>query len=78
MISFLRGLALFEALAPDVSPWAWAVNGSTSVMSAVLAVMIALSRGFTVVLWIGAATYAVALVVIWKLPGGVPLTPHRG
>ena len=66
-IPFARGLTVFEELATGVTPWAWAVNGSTSVISAVIAVMLAMSIGFTVVLWLGAAIYALALAVIWSL-----------
>lgn len=46
--------------APDLIPWAWAINGGASVISAVLAVLLALSFGFMLVLWSGAALYGVA------------------
>jgi len=39
-------------------PWAWAVNGALSVISAVLAALIALSWGFTWVFRLGALCYA--------------------
>ncbi len=63
-VPFARGLAIIEKQAPGLIPWAWAVNGSASVISGVLAVMLALSWGFSIVLWIGAATYAVALLAM--------------
>ena len=50
---------------PDLVPWAWAANGSASVASAVLAVMIALSVGFGGVLIVGAALYLLAALLIW-------------
>jgi hypothetical protein len=62
-VPFARGLALFEARVPGVTPWAWAVNGSASVISSVLAVMIAMSVGLSVVLWLGAGVYAIAWLV---------------
>lgn len=63
-VPFARGMALVERVAPGLTPWAWAINGSASVISAVLAVMIALGWGFSAVLWIGAGTYAAALAAI--------------
>jgi spermidine synthase len=72
-VPFARGMALVEEAAPGLTPWAWAINGSASVISGVLAVMAALSWGFSVVLWLGAGTYALALVAIGGMdtaPGG--------
>jgi hypothetical protein len=63
-IPFARGISLIERAAPGLIPWAWAINGSASVISGVVAVMVALSWGFSAVLWIGAACYALALVTI--------------
>jgi hypothetical protein len=64
---FAGGLRVLERLRPELVPWAWAINGSFSVISAVLAVMLALTWGFTVVLWFGAGAYALALVVFWRM-----------
>jgi spermidine synthase len=65
-VPFARGLALFEERVPGITPWAWAVNGSASVISSVLAVMIAMSSGLSIVLWLGAGVYAVAwLAAVW-------------
>jgi hypothetical protein len=59
-IPFAAGLRRVEDREPTLVPWAWAINGSFSVISAVMAVMVALSWGFSAVLWLGAAAYAVA------------------
>lgn len=59
---FPAGLARLERRAPDCIPWAWAVNGSLSVIGSVGAAMIALSGGFTTVLLLGAACYGAALL----------------
>ena len=45
-------------------PWMWAVNGSASVISAVLAALLALTFGFTWVLRLGAICYAGAWLAI--------------
>ena len=66
-LPFAAGLAIVEKRQTALIPWAWAINGSFSVISSVLAVMVALSLGFSAVLWLGAASYAVALLVFYKL-----------
>ncbi len=49
-------------------PWAWAINASISVAGSVLAVVIALSYGFTVVLCVAAVAYSLAVVVLsWMM-----------
>jgi hypothetical protein len=66
-IPFPRGLALVGQTRPNLVPWVWAVNGCASVVSAVLAAMIALTWGFSVVLWSAAAAYALAGLVMWGI-----------
>lgn len=58
-IPFANGLAVIRNQ-PDLVPWAWAINGGASVVSAVIGALVALSAGFTWVLWIGAALYGLA------------------
>jgi hypothetical protein len=57
-LPFAGGLRLVEVHDPSLVAWAWAINGSFSVISAVLAVMVALTWGFSAVLWLGAIAYA--------------------
>ncbi|MFQ5510878.1 MAG: hypothetical protein ACE5EO_03415 [Candidatus Krumholzibacteriia bacterium] len=42
-------------------PWAWAINAFTSVAASVLTVLFAMRFGFTVVMYVGALVYIVAL-----------------
>jgi hypothetical protein len=68
-LPFAGGLRVVEEREPGLTPWAWAVNGSFSVISSVLAVMIALSWGFAIVLWLGAGAYGLALLAfrgLWR------------
>ena len=60
-VPFARGIAALRDN-PGVVPWAWAANGSASVIAGVLAVILSLSFGLATVLWVGAACYAVALL----------------
>ncbi len=66
-LPFAGGLQVVESNEPGLVPWAWAINGSFSVISSVLAVMVALSWGFSAVLWLGAAAYMGALLSFWVL-----------
>jgi len=61
---FPGGLAWLRGRAPGLIPWAWAVNGCTSVLASVLAAMIALSVGFSWVLAAAALAYAGAWLVL--------------
>jgi hypothetical protein len=61
-VPFARGITALHGSA-DLVPWAWAANGSASVVSAILAVMLSLSLGFTAVLWIGGCLYLLAALL---------------
>jgi hypothetical protein len=57
------GIRVLEHHAPELIPWAWAVNGCASVISSIVAVMGAVTSGFAVVLAAGALAYSLAWVV---------------
>ena len=59
---FPLGLARLARRAPGWIPWAWAINGSASVVSAVLAIVLAIHLGLTAVVAIAVALYGVAAV----------------
>lgn len=81
-LPFPWGLIWLEARAPESVPWAWAINGSASVIAAVLAAILALSAGFTLVLLMGAGAYALAWGLGWTWGEGAAeaagLTPPPG
>jgi hypothetical protein len=66
-VPFPAGVRLVGRVAPGLVPWAWAINGCASVLSSILAVMIAISHGFSRVLFAGGLAYALALLAIWGL-----------
>jgi hypothetical protein len=70
-IPFPLGISVLGSAAPRLIPWAWAVNGCFSVLSPVLAIMLALSAGFRMVLLAGAAMY---LLAFWTMRGGWDVT----
>lgn len=62
---FLMGIPFplgMKKTRPEVIPWAWAANGCFSVLSPVLAVMLAMAGGFKAVLAAGALAYALAFL----------------
>lgn len=65
-IPFPSGLRWVDQAAPHLTPWIWAVNGCASVVSAVLAALVALTWGFSAVLWGAAAAYALAGAASWR------------
>ncbi len=66
-VPFPAGIRLVGRIAPGLVPWAWAINGCASVLSSILAVMIAISQGFSRVLLAGGLAYALALLVVYGL-----------
>jgi predicted membrane-bound spermidine synthase len=68
-VGFLLGTAMplgLRRLADgreELIPWAWAVNGATSVLGSVLAMVVAINNGFTVTLLLGALVYLLALAL---------------
>ncbi len=61
------GIKLLAKHSPEIIPWAWGVNGATSVMGSVAALVIAILTGFNQALIVGAGIYLLALLFI-KLP----------
>jgi spermidine synthase len=57
---FPLGLTETEAADARLVPWAWAVNGCASVIGAVLATLLAIHVGFTLVVAIALGLYAIA------------------
>ena len=69
---FPRALARLNAVDPPLLPWAWGINGCASVIAAVLATLLAIHLGHTVVILAGVVLYLAAAVFISRmaLPGG--------
>ncbi|MEX0735088.1 MAG: hypothetical protein WDZ66_08520 [Steroidobacteraceae bacterium] len=65
---FALGLSRLAAEAPAFIPWAWGINGCASVLSALLAALLAVHLGFSAVLWMAAGLYALT-VLVWPEPG---------
>jgi hypothetical protein len=72
------GLRRLAGLYPAGVAWAWGVNGITSVLGSVLAILIAIGFGFTVTTLAGLACYLGALVHALAAPWPEPQHPERG
>jgi hypothetical protein len=66
-VPFPKGIEIIGGLAPDLVPWAWGINGCTSVLASILSAMLAISFGFSRVLVGGSVAYLAALGVIYPL-----------
>lgn len=58
------GLRLTNKSAPALIPWAWAVNGSTSVLGSVTTFILAISFGFNQALIVGLVIYGLAALLL--------------
>ncbi len=68
-IAFLMGMPFplgIRIINKRLIPWAWAVNGSASVLSSIIAVIIALSFGYISVLILAGILYVLGIVSIKK------------
>ncbi len=57
---FPMALSSISQTTPALIPWAWGINGCASVISAILATLIAMQFGFTVLIFLGVGFYCVA------------------
>ncbi len=63
-IPFATGLRLFSRIHESIVPWAWGTNACMSVLGSIVSVIIAMSLGFKMVFYFGAALYLAASVLV--------------
>ena len=61
---FPVGLARLSTTAPDMIPWVWGINGCASVISAILATLLAIHFGFTAVVLFALCFYLIAAIFL--------------
>jgi hypothetical protein len=44
--------------------WAWGLNGAASVVGSILAILLSMNLGFTLVLLVGIAVYAIGALLV--------------
>ena len=62
--AFPLGMRVATIRFPTLTPWFWGVNGAASVLSSVLAVVIALTFGISAAFWTGFSSYCAAALAI--------------
>jgi len=60
---FPLGIRILDARHAELIPWGWAINGFLSVLSSILATVVAMVGGFTLVLLAAGAIYAMGLMM---------------
>lgn len=65
---FPSGLSLVSKSNPAAIPWAWGVNGCTSVISTALATILSVELGFNWVLLLSALAYCLPIIALWRMP----------
>ncbi len=71
---FPLGIRRIEAIDRELVPWAWAINGCSTVVGTVAAVMLAMAYGFDVVAFVALAIYLVGVGALHSL-GSPEATP---
>jgi hypothetical protein len=61
---FPLGIRIVSETAPGLVPWAWAVNGFLSVFSSIFCIVLAMSIGFSRVLFVAALVYACGFLAL--------------
>jgi hypothetical protein len=61
------GLAWVSERAEKLVPWAWAVNGASSVAGSLGTVILAMNFGYSRVLVAGALCYALTFPLLWTM-----------
>ena len=60
------GVAVLARRHVRLVPWAWGINGCTSVLSAILATILAIHFGFTAVVGLAMALYGLAAAMLYR------------
>ena len=66
-IPFPSGIRIVSRSTPALIPWVWSINGFASVVSSILAIMVAISWGYSYILMGAGGIYLVGLLGIWPL-----------
>jgi hypothetical protein len=64
---FAHGIGVLRKVDPSFVPWAWAVNGSSTVVGSVVTVIVSMNFGFNAVLLVAVGIYVAAFAAIDRL-----------
>jgi hypothetical protein len=63
---FPLGLSKVAYARPEFMPWAWGINGCASVLSAILATLLSVHFGFTLVIGMAVLLYLISAAALWR------------
>ena len=66
-VPFAYGIGVLDRVNPQMVPWAWAVNGSMSVIGSIATVVLSMNVGFIAVMIMALVLYFVSFLSIRKL-----------
>ena len=66
-VPFPMGIEIVSRKNPSMVPWMWGINGGTTVLGSIMAIMIAIACNFTTVLLLAGAGYLVAFAVLYRI-----------
>ena len=72
---FPIGIRIASSIHEDLVPWAWGINGCASVTAGVLAVVLAMSYGFTAVWTLSVLAYALGVIALLATTRSVRILP---
>jgi hypothetical protein len=61
------GISMLNRMQPELIPWMWGINGATSVVASVLAMVVSLNIGLRGTLLVGMGIYGIAWVAMWGI-----------
>jgi predicted membrane-bound spermidine synthase len=64
------GVRTANQLGAELVPWAWGLNGATSVVGSILAITMSMNFGFTTTLFVGVGAYLVGLAALPAVDAG--------
>ena len=70
------GSGQIAAHTPELVPWVWGINGCASVVSGILATLLAMHWGFTIVTLLAVGLYGMA-AILWGRIDRHALRPHK-
>lgn len=65
---FPTGLRILRSYSNDYLPWAFGINGATSVFGSIIAFSVAMSIGYTMTLVVGLVIYGMGMIALRGLP----------
>jgi hypothetical protein len=72
-----RGLQIATRRTSSGAPGLWAINGATSVLGSLVAVLVLISAGVSATFWTGAVAYGIAAVASLRMAGAAGMFTER-